>query len=357
MGNRYKVIQWATGITGQASLRAVIRNPNLELVAVKVYSPDKDGKDAGHIIGLDSTEITCTVDPVQILSTDADCVIYSPMPWDVEEICAILMSGRHVITPCPYWFPFVQDSESASLIQEACQQGGVNFHASGINPGGIAEKLPMTLSGLCNRLDRITMTEYGDCRDYGSEGVIRDLMNLGRTPEEADNNPVKDLLTNFWNEPIDMIAEGLKSEIIKYSAEHNYVLASEDIETASGTIRKGTIGLNNYRHIGVTKEGTEIIQEQIWFMDDLGQNRLEREMDIPQDSGWRIRLEGDVNLVVDVKLDAPTQPERTAMGISLTGFHCANSVSVVCEATPPGIKTFLNLPIVTSDQGSYTIFT
>ena len=182
-------------------------------------------------------------------------------------------------------------------------------------------------------------------------------MNLGRTPEEADNNPVKDLLTNFWNEPIDMIAEGLKSEIIKYSAEHNYILASEDIETASGMIRKGTIGLNNYRHIGVTKEGTEIIQEQIWFMDDLSQNRLEREMDIPQDSGWRIHLEGDVNLVVDVKLDAPTQPERTAMGISLTGFHCANSVSVVCEATPPGIKTFLDLPMVTSDQGSYTIFT
>ena len=50
MGNRYKVIQWATGITGQASLRAVIRNPNLELVAVKVYSPDKDGKDAGQLL-------------------------------------------------------------------------------------------------------------------------------------------------------------------------------------------------------------------------------------------------------------------------------------------------------------------
>ena len=91
-------------------------------------------------------------------------------------------------------------------------------------------------------------------------------------------------------------------------------------------IKKGTIGLNNYRHVGVTKEGTEIIQEQIWFMDDLSQNRLVRKVDIPQDSGWRIRLEGDVNLVVDVKLDAPTQPGRTAMGISLTGFHCANYI-------------------------------
>ena len=153
-----------------------------------------------------------------------------------------------------------------------------------------------------------------------------------------------------------MIAEGLKSEIIKYSAEHNYILTSEDIETASGIIKKGTIGLNNYRHIGVTKEGTEIIQEQIWFMDDLRQNRFVKKMDIPQDSGWRIRLEGDVNLVVDIKLDAPTQPERTAMGISLTGFHCANSVSAVCEAIPPGIKTFLDLPLVTSNQGRYSIF-
>ena len=99
MNNRYKVIQWATGITGQASLRAVIRNPNLELVAVKVYSHDKEGNDAGHIAGLNPTGITCTVDSAQILNTDADCVIYSPMPWDVEEICAILMSGKHVITP------------------------------------------------------------------------------------------------------------------------------------------------------------------------------------------------------------------------------------------------------------------
>ena len=83
MNNRYKVIQWATGITGQASLRAIIRNPNLELVAVKVYSPEKDGKDAGQIVGLGSTEITCTVAPIQILRTDADSVIYSPMTWDL----------------------------------------------------------------------------------------------------------------------------------------------------------------------------------------------------------------------------------------------------------------------------------
>ena len=62
-------------------------------------------------------------------------------------------------------------------------------------------------------------------------------MNLGRTPEEADNNPVKDMLTKLLNEPIDMIAEGLKVKD-RVLGKHNYVLASEDIETASGMIRK-----------------------------------------------------------------------------------------------------------------------
>ena len=356
MKKNYKVIQWATGITGQASLHSIIRNPRLELVGVKVYADEKNGKDAGVLIGGNPVGIACTQDTEKIMGLDADCVIYCPMPWDVTEMCAILSSGKHIVTPCPYWFPFTQDKVDAEKLISACKRGGVNLHASGINPGGIAEMLPLTLTGLCNRVDRITMTEYGDCRDYGSEGVIRDLMNLGRTPEEADSNPVKDLLTSFWNEPIDMIAEGLGSEVINYSSEHNYVLANQPIETASGTIAEGTIALNNYRHIGKTKEGTEIIQEQIWFMDDIYQERLESKMEIPQDSGWRIRIEGDVNLVVDVRLDAPTQPERTAMGISLTGFHCVNAVEATCEAKPNGIKTFLDLPLITGTMGSYSVF-
>ena len=70
----------------------------------------------------------------------------------------------------------------------------------------------------------------------------------------------------------------------------------------------------------------------------------------------RTLIEGDVNLVVDVRLDAPTQPERTAMGISLTGFHCVNAVEATCEAKPNGIKTFLDLPLITGTMGSYSVF-
>ena len=88
-------------------------------------------------------------------------------------------------------------------------------------------------------------------------------------------------------------------------------------------------------------------------MDDLAQTRLQETMDIPRESGWRITIEGDVDLVIDVALapDAP-QAVRTAQGLSTTGFHCVNAVAFVCEASDPGIKTYLDLPMITGRMGT-----
>ncbi len=350
----YKVIQWATGVVGTASLKGILRHPRLELVGVKVYSDDKKGLDAGELAGMEKTGISATQDVDAIMALDADCVIYCPMPWNVDEMCRLLESGKHLITPCPYWFPFIQDPDAAKLIEAACKKGNVNLHASGCNPGGIAERFPLTFTGWCNRIDRITMTECGDCRTYSSEGVIRELMNLGKTPEEAHNNPIKQMLKSFWYEPIDMLAEGLGSEVVEYEAKHDFILANQDIETAVGIIAKDTIALNHYRHIGRTREGTEIIQEQIWYMDDIEQTRLQKKMDIPRSSGWRIKIEGDVNLIVDIDFPPElSQEEHVAQGMSTTGFHLVNSVPLVCEAENPGIKTFLDLPMITGCMGTH----
>ena len=354
MTRSYRVIQWATGVVGSAALASIMRHPKLELVGVKVYNEDKKGRDAGDLIGAKTTGVIATQDVDTIMALDADCVIYCPLPWDTAEICRLLESGKHVITPCPYWFPFIQNSEAAASIAASCKKGNVNFHASGCNPGGIAERFPLTFSGWCNRIDRITMTECGDCRTYSSRGVMRNLMNLGATPEQALRNPIKQALSRSWNEPIDMIAEGLGTRVISYEAEHDFILANQDIETAVGIIEKDTIALNHYRHIGKTEAGTEIIQEQIWYVDDTRQTRLQSKMDIPRESGWRIKIEGDVNLNIDIDFPSElTQDERVAQGLSTTAFHLVNAVPFVCEADDPGIKTYLDLPMITGCMGTY----
>jgi len=352
---KYRVAQWATGVVGSASLRGIARHPKLELVGVKVYSDAKVGRDAGDIAGIPATGIIATQRVDEIVALAPDCVIYCPLPWDLGEMCRLLEAGIHLITPCPYWFPFVQNPSVAQEITTACRKGQVNFHASGCNPGGIAERFPLTFTGWCNRIDRIKMTECGDCSTYSSEGVMRNLMNLGRTPKEASENPLKAMLARSWYEPIDMIAAGLGSEVVSYEAKHDFILAAEPIETAVGIIEPGTIALNNYQHIGMTREGTEIIQEQIWYVDDISQSRLQSKMQIPRESGWRIALEGDVNLNIDVDFPSElTQDQRVAQGLSTTAFHMVNAVPIVCEAANPGMKTFLDLPMITGCMGTHT---
>ena len=351
--DRYKTIQWATGVVGGSCVKSVLRHPKLDLVGVKVYDEAKVGVDAGALVGAPSTGVIATQSVDEILSLEADCVLYCPLPWNLDEMCRILESGKHLITPCPYYFPFLQNSEAAEALTRACVSGGVNFHASGCNPGGIAERFPLTFTGWCNQIDRITMTECGECTFYESEGVMRSLMNLGKTPERALRNPIKEALQKAWNEPIDMIAAGLGTHVVSYEAEHDFILAKEPIYTAVGVIEAGTIALNHYRHIGRTHAGTEIVQEQIWFVGDRNQEQLARKMDIPRQSGWRIKIEGDVNLNIDVDFpEELSQDERVAQGLSTTAFHLVNAVPLVCDAPDPGLKTFLDLPMITGCVGS-----
>lgn len=350
---KYRVIQWATGVVGSAALRGVLRHPRLELVGVKVYGEAKEGRDAGDLIGAPKTGVVATRDAGAILALEADCVLYCPLPWDTSEICRLLESGKHVVTPCPYWFPFVQNPEVAQAIGAACRKGGVNFHASGCNPGGIAERFPLTFTGWCNRIDSIRMTECGDCTTYSSAGVMRELMNLGKTPDGARNNPLKAMLAKSWYEPIDMIAAGLGTRVVRYEARHDFILAAEPIDTAVGVIEAGTIALNHYQHVGVTGAGTEIVQEQIWFVGGSAQTKLESKMEIPRESGWRISFTGDVNLNVDVDFPPElTHDQRVAQGLSTTGFHLVNAVPFVCEAPDPGLKTVLDLPLIRGCLGS-----
>ena len=130
-------------------------------------------------------------------------------------------------------------------------------------------------------------------------------------------------------------------------------VSAADIEAAAGVIKKGTIALKHSRHIGKTREGTEIIQQQIWYMDDPEQTRLESKMEVPGASGWRINIDGDINLVVDIDFSKQlSQEEHVAQGMSTTGFHLVNAVPPVCEAGDPGIKTFLDLPMITGCMGT-----
>jgi len=86
----FKVIQWATGGVGKAAIEGVQSHPELQLVGCWVRSPDKEGKDAGVIAGIGEIGVTATNNIEDILALDADCVVYTPLLPNEDEVVRLL---------------------------------------------------------------------------------------------------------------------------------------------------------------------------------------------------------------------------------------------------------------------------
>ncbi len=98
-----RVIQWSTGNVGYHALRCIIRHPELELAGLWVHSPDKVGRDAGALAGLDPIGVAATNDVDELLDLDAECVCYTATadlrPNEaLDDICRILTSGKNVVS-------------------------------------------------------------------------------------------------------------------------------------------------------------------------------------------------------------------------------------------------------------------
>ena len=105
MTSPIRVVQWATGGVGKAAIEGVLSHPELELVGCWVHSADKHGKDVGEIVGAEPIGVAATTSAEEMLALDADCVVYSPLVPNDDEVAALLRSGKNVVTPLGWIYP------------------------------------------------------------------------------------------------------------------------------------------------------------------------------------------------------------------------------------------------------------
>ena len=186
-GDRYSVVQWATGNIGSHSLRAVIEHPDLDLVGLYVYSEDKAGRDAGELCGTAPTGVVATRDVGEILTLQPDCVLYMADRVDIDVLCQLLevrcqrgVDAERVPQPGP------ARSRTRQRLEAACTRGGASLHSTGSSPGFITEALPLVLTSLQRRLDHLLIEEFADMSSRDSPELIFDLMGFGRDPATFD---------------------------------------------------------------------------------------------------------------------------------------------------------------------------
>ncbi len=353
----YRVIQWGTGAVGKHTLRAVLDHPELELVGLKVYSEAKLGRDAGELADRPATGIRAVRDMADLPLSAADCVLYVPMQPDYDEIAALLRAGVSVITTAGNMYPQTHGEEVVDKLQAACLVGASVFHGSGINPAFMSDVLPLTLSGLSYRAQRIIVQEVSDVAHYASKapGIMMDHIGFGKTPHEAlrPDNPFIAWMSAYFRESMQMIADHLGATLERVEDNHEVAIARERVVLSPDcAIEAGTVACRRFEWSGIVNGRPAIILRTYW------KTTLDIEPAWPigseKEVEWTITIEGTPSFQCKVSTCAsfdPANPRYNRGGeeaaVIATGIHAVNAIPWVCTAEP-GIRTFLDLPIIGS---------
>lgn len=344
-GVRYRVIQWATGGVGCAAIQGIVDHPELELVGCWVHARAKDGRDAGELAGVGRLGVAATQDVDALLALDADCVLYSPIFADATVVERLLRSGKNVVTPLGWFFPW--RTQEFAALEVACRCGGVTLHGTGIHPGGITERFPLMVSALSGSIAHVRAEEFSDIRTYNAPSVIADIMLFGKTPEEAARSPMVSFLASGFFQSIDMVAAALGVALDEpKQTRHEIAVATAPIASPIGDIAPGRVAAQRFTWEASVGGVPFVTVRTNWFM---GQDHLEPAWTFgPQGERFEVEIQGDPPVRVSfhgLHPDSIAEGLRRNRGIVATAMHCVNAIPAVCRAEP-GIRTYLDLPLV-----------
>ncbi len=339
-GKIYRVVQWATGRIGETSLRELIRSPQMQLVGVYVHSEAKEGRDAGELCGLAPVGVKATRNIDQIIALKPDCVVANPEGANVDDVCRFLEAGINIATSrVDYLEPDRMNPEVRRRVEEACRRGGASIHATGASPGFSSEALPLVVTSMSRRMDRMTIDEFADipasCPDFQVAA-----MGFGRQPGQKFDPHLLEHISHGFKQSVNVIAKALNLPLEAIDVSGETANAKERFLLPGGTpIEQGTVAAQRITISGVRDRKPVILYRLNWYCS----TKVDQDWDLRR-SGWRILIEGETPIDVNVTFPLSGDSVSPAMA-GITAYRVINAVPYVCAAAP-GICTTANLPTI-----------
>ena len=349
---QHRVAFWGIGAIGTELLTAILdHRRDLQIAGARVYSPEKNGVDIAELIGRAPIGVAATTDVAEILALDADCVLYTPRNTSIDDVCAILASGKNVVTTAFLFHPRRIDADDRDRLSKACQAGASSVHGSGLNPGNLSGVLPLALSGMSRRIDRITLQERADWSFYDSTAITFDNMAFGQ-PVEDISPTTNDFLafnSGIFTDEVWLMADALGAGIDEVTATVEAVAATTDHQIFDHVLRAGTTAGQRWSWAGRRGEETLVEIEALWTVG----GEYPPHWPKPQ-HGWTLTIDGDptmrTHFLVMAGSPSATMLEHVTASNVATAMQILNAVPAVCAA-PPGFATMADLPLIRSVTG------
>jgi 4-hydroxy-tetrahydrodipicolinate reductase len=345
-----KVIAWSTGNVGKHALAGIDAHPDLELIGVYVSNPDKAGKDAGRLAGLDRDfGVLASNDAEALLAMKPDCIVHTAWVDDrlfegLGDLARFLKAGINVVSSGPVFlqYPYGIADDLAKGVIEAGREGGASIFVNGIDPGFGNDTLPLMITGISERIEEVRAFEICNYATYNQAAVLFDIMGFGKPMDEVPFLLQPGVPTLAWGSVIGILAAGLGLELERIEEWYERVPAPFPIHTDAGPVAEGTVAGLHFELRGYVDGKAVVVLEHVTRLhDDIAP-------EWPQPAGascYRVQVTGEPNYLVDLQL-LGTDGDHNTAGLKATAMRLVNAVPAVVAASP-GLVTALDLPLIT----------
>ncbi len=295
--------------------------------------------------GIGPIGVTATADPNEMIALDADCVLYMAQgemnpAAAIDDICRLLASGKNVVSTAvtSLIYPSAAGAHVVEQLEAACTGGGSSFHATGIEPGWASEVLPLTMSTLFKRIDHLLVQELLDYASYDNAMMLFDIMGFGRAPDAPVVMSDPKIAGMVFEAPLMLVADGLGATIERFEYDRQVAVADRAFDIAAGPIAVGTVSAMRFSCTAIVAGRKAVTIEHITRLAE------DQAPDWPRGRGWKVSVEGVPSMVLEATIAVHGEDEND-QGCLGTAMHAVHAIAPVCAAEP-GIRTFLDLPMI-----------
>ncbi|OHD72132.1 MAG: hypothetical protein A2177_06205 [Spirochaetes bacterium RBG_13_68_11] len=308
----------------------------MRYVAAVDPDPAKAGRDLGELCGIEKLGVPVSRNLEEALgsrplSRPAVAVVttVSSLARIEPQLVAVARAGFHAVSTCEELvFPWKAQPQIAARIDRAFRDQGVACLGTGVNPGFLMDWLPVAITGVCQRVDRITVSRVQDASVR--RVPFQQKIGAGLDLEAFKRKQAEGTLRHVGlRESIDLIATRLGLTLERITETLEPVIAT-------GTVSSGYTPISAGMARGVQqvargfRDGQEAIT--LFFRAVVGEPESYDKIEIAGEPPLDLRFEGGVD------------------GDVATCALTLNAIRSVL-ACGPGLKTMCDVPTVSFLQG------
>lgn len=328
MKKKIRVIQYGIGPIGASIVRLMRQKNSLEIVGAIDTDAIKVGRDLGEVVGASDAPwgVLVSADAASVLAKPADVVVHSTSSYltsVMDQLLACLGAGLCIVSTCEELaYPFRKHPQLSKTLDEAAKEEGVALLGTGVNPGFVMDKLPLTLSAVSQWVDWVSAVRIVDASKRRLP--LQKKIGAGMTPDEFRAQVAAGVIKHHGlPESIAMVADGLGFSLDDISETIEPMIAEEVIKTEFLEVEPGQVA--GVHQVG---RGTAAGQEKIF---------MELKMYVgaknPADT---VVLNGDPNLTLTI-------PGGTHGDVA-TAAVVVNAIPSILAANA-GLRTSRDLPL------------